>query len=202
MIFSTIDEIISSGKKYSIIYQDPPWHYNDKALAGNRGACCKYNVLTNEQLYNLGIGAITATDCINFMWVTFPKIQEGLNLMRQQGFLYKTVAFNWVKHYKNGKLFLGMGRWSRANAEICLLGVKGKPHRISASVRQTLEEFDEREFTEVIKSIPEQHSKKPDEVRDRIVQLCGDLPRIELFSRQAVEGWDCFGNQVEPISKH
>ena len=67
---------------------------------------------------------------------------------------------------------------------MCLLATKGKPKRISKAVRQ------------LIISKRQEHSKKPDEVRDRIVELCGDLPRIELFARQRVEGWDCWGDEV------
>ena len=79
---------------------------------------------------------------------------------------------------------MGLGWWTRSNAEICLLAVKGKPKRKSASVRQLI-------FAPV-----EQHSKKPDVVRDRIVELMGDLPRIELFARQTAPGWDVWGNEV------
>jgi N6-adenosine-specific RNA methylase IME4 len=78
-----------------------------------------------------------------------------------------------------------MGNWTRSNSELCLLATKGKPKRVSASVHS------------VIDSRIEYHSKKPNCVRDKIVELCGDLPRIELFARQKVEGWDSWGNEVE-----
>ena len=77
-----------------------------------------------------------------------------------------------------------MGYYTRSNPEMCLLATKGKPKRLSKSVRQ------------LIVSKLQQHSKKPDEIRNRIVELCGDIPRIELFARQQVEGWDCWGNGV------
>jgi len=78
-----------------------------------------------------------------------------------------------------------MGNWTRSNTEDCLLAIRGKPIRISASVHQ------------IIQSPIGRHSEKPMETKDRIVQLMGDLPRIELFARQKVEGWDCWGNEVE-----
>ena len=81
-------------------------------------------------------------------------------------------------------MFWGLGFWTRSNPEICLLAVKGKPKRVSASVHS------------VIQAPIEQHSKKPAETRDRIVQLMGDVPRVELFARQTAEGWDCWGNEV------
>jgi len=169
---------------FNIILADPAWSYNDKALAGNRGACCKYAVMSIEDIKNLGVSKIAADDCILFLWVTYPKLNEVFDVIKAWGFQYKTVAFTWVKKYKNGGNFMGMGRWTRANAEICLLATKGKPKRISASVRQ------------IIESVPERHSKKPDVVRDKIVELCGDLPRIELFARERSEGWSSWGLEI------
>ena len=171
-----------NNKRYNIILIDPAWTYKDKALAGNRGAGCKYNLMTTEDIKKLPIDSIAADDCVLFCWVTFPKMNEVFDVIKAWGFEYKTCAFTWVKKTKNDKIFIGMGRWTRANAEICLLATKGKPKRVSASVRQ------------IIETIPERHSKKPDQVRDRIVELCGDLPRIELFARSRVENWDCWGD--------
>ena len=172
------------NKKYKIIYADPPWSYKDKALAGNRGACCKYPVMSIDEIKNLPVKDIADDDCILFMWVTFPKLNECFEVIKEWGFEYKTNAFTWVKKYKNGDNFMGMGRWTRANAEICLLATKGKPKRVNAGVRQ------------IIESVPEKHSKKPDIVRDKIVELCGDLPRIELFARNETYKWEIWGNEV------
>lgn len=172
------------NKKFNIIYSDPPWSYNDKALAGNRGAICKYPVMDIKAICGLPVKDIAAEDCVLFMWVTFPKLNECFEVIKAWGFEYKTVGFTWVKKTGRGTWFMGMGRWSRANAEICLLATRGKPKRVNAGVRQ------------VIESIPERHSKKPDEVRERIVQLCGDLPRIELFARETASGWESWGNEI------
>jgi len=84
---------------------------------------------------------------------------------------------------------MGLGNWTRANAEICLLGFKGKMNRKSNKVRQ------------VILSPLREHSRKPDEIRERIVELLGDMPRIELFARQTVKGWDCWGNETKKFNK-
>lgn len=78
-----------------------------------------------------------------------------------------------------------MGYYTRANAEICLLAIKGRPKPISHNVHS------------VIISRIEGHSKKPTEAKDRIIQLLGDLPRIELFARQKTKGWDVWGDEVE-----
>jgi len=133
----------------------------------------------------LPVKELAADDCILFMWVTFPTLQEAFSVIEAWGFTYKTVAFAWVKqNRKTSSLFWGMGHWTRANVELCLLATKGAPKRKSASVHQ------------VIISPVEEHSKKPDIVRDRIIELAGDLPRIELFARQTAHGWDAWGNEV------
>ena len=170
-------------KKYGIIYIDPAWTYEDKALAGNRGACCKYDVMSNAELKELPIQKIADENCILFCWATYPKLSDALDLIRSWGFTYKTVAFTWIKtNKKSSSYFMGMGRWTRANPEIVLLATKGKPKRLDAGISQ------------IIVSPVQEHSKKPNIVRDKIIQLVGDLPRIEIFARTKVHGWDVIGN--------
>jgi N6-adenosine-specific RNA methylase IME4 len=141
--------------------------------------------MSTEDIKALPVKDIADDNCILFMWVTPPHIKEGLDVIEAWGFQYKTFAFTWVKlNKKQPTLFMGCGSWTRANSEICLLATKGKPKRVSASVRQ------------VILSPREEHSKKPDEARERIIELVGDLPRIELFARQQVTGWDCWGDEI------
>lgn len=178
--------------KYGIIYADPPWSYRDKASSGKRGACYKYPLMTTEDICNLPVANIADEDCALFLWATMPKLQDAFLVMERWGFSYKTCAFVWVKQNKNdnglfmkrNKLFMGMGNYTRANAEICLLGIKGNIKRVDSSVHS------------VVISPVERHSKKPDEVRKRIVRLVGDIPRIELFAREEKDGWDCWGNEV------
>lgn len=175
-------DIFAMDKKYQIIYADPPWSYRDRALAGERGAGCKYNVMSMDDIKTLPVKELAEADAVLFMWVTMPMLEEAFAVMRAWGFTYKTCAFTWIKqNKKSDSLFWGMGNWTRANAELCLLGVKGKPKRINAGVHS------------VITSHIEEHSKKPAETRERIVKLMGDIPRIELFARQTAEGWDRWG---------
>lgn len=173
-------------EKYQIIYADPPWSYKDKAAAGKRGASFKYPVMSIEDIKKLPIKDLAADDCALFMWVTMPKLNEVFSVIEAWGFEYKTVAFTWVKkNKKSDSWFWGMGRWTRANAELCLLATKGKPKRVSAGVHSILDDPVMR------------HSQKPDSARQRIVELMGDIPRIELFAREKVEGWDSWGNEVD-----
>ncbi len=169
---------------YKIIYLDPPWSYRDKALAGSRGAGCKYELMTMESLRELPIFCLADNDCAMFMWITMPIMEEFFmkEIFKSWGFKYKTVAFTWVKrNKKQPSWFWGMGNFTRANSELCLLATRGKPKRISASVHSVIDTSIER------------HSKKPDIVRDRIVELFGDVPRIELFARERCDGWDSWG---------
>lgn len=132
------------------------------------------------------IQSITEDNAVLFMWATYPMLKEALSVIEAWGFTYKSIAFQWVKlNKKNGKPFYGLGRWTRGNTEPCLIAVKGKPSRVSKSVFQ------------LIQTPIEGHSKKPAVARDKIVELMGDMPRIELFARQLVVGWDCWGNEVE-----
>jgi N6-adenosine-specific RNA methylase IME4 len=174
------------NKKYNIIYADPAWTFKSWSKEGEqRNATRHYNCMTIDDIYNLPINSICNNDCILFLWIIDPMLPEAIKVIKSWGFKYKTVAFTWVKENKKSNgYFTGLGYWTRANPEQCLLATKGNPKRISKAVRQ------------LIISKRQEHSKKPDEIRDRIVELCGDLPRIELFARQKVQGWDSWGNEV------
>lgn len=172
--------------KYDIVLADPAWQYRDKAKAGDRGAECKYPVMSLADLKLLPVQDIAAPRSVLFLWVTMPLLAEGLAVMSAWGFTYKTNAFTWVKRCQNGKWFKGMGRYSRANAELCILGTRGQPlPRVSCGVGSLVEAPRGR------------HSAKPPEVRDRIVSLFGDRPRVELFARECCEGWGSLGYDID-----
>ncbi len=173
-------------KKYQIIYADPPWHYHNYADdTASRWVGNKYSVMSVDDIARLPVRDIADDNCVLFLWSTAPCLQEALTTITAWGFAYKTKAFCWVKqNKKSDSLFWGMGYWTRSNTEDCLLAVKGHPRRLDADVHQ------------VIMSPIGEHSRKPDVTRDKIVRLCGDLPRIELFARQRVDGWDAWGLEV------
>ena len=171
-------------QKYQIIYADPPWDYQQCRLSGS--AKKHYPTMRIEELCALPVADIADRDCALFLWATFPQLPEALRLIQAWGFVYKTVAFVWLKQNRKALTwFYGLGFWTRSNAEICLLATKGHPKRQSAGIHQ------------LVISPVEHHSKKPDEVREKIVALMGDVPRIELFARQQTPGWDVWGNEVE-----
>lgn len=176
-------DIFNTDKKYSIIYADPPWSYNDKGCNGN--AAGHYNLMKDSEIHDLPIEKLAEKDCVLFLWATYPKIQEALDTIKKWGFTYKSIAFQWIKQNRKGNgYFFGLGRWTCGNTECCLIAVKGKPKRKNNSVSQLI-------FSPLRK-----HSQKPDEVREKIIELIGDVPRIELFARELCDGRDCWGNEV------
>ena len=171
-------------KKYTVLYADPPWRYRNKP--NGRSPESHYPTMKTEDICALPVQALAAEDCALFLWATMPMIFEAQKVLAAWGFRYKTVAFVWVKQNREGTgIFWGMGYWTRANAELCLLATKGRPQRRANNVHQ------------VIISPVEEHSKKPEEARRRIEALLGDVPRLELFARRPSPGWDVWGNEVE-----
>ncbi|HYH03218.1 MAG TPA: MT-A70 family methyltransferase [Bacillota bacterium] len=176
-------------KKYDIIYADPPWSFNNKNTGGNfkSGADFHYPTMCLADLKNLPIKDIAADNSILLMWWVASQPKEAIELVEAWGFKIKTMsAFNWVKLTAKQKPYFGMGFWTRAGSELCLLAVKGKPKRVNASVRSVV--FAENE----------KHSRKPNVFREEIVKLMGeDKTKVELFARETFDGWDCWGNEVE-----
>lgn len=179
------------SKKYQIIYADPPWEYELTGSVTNARGLAKqhYQTMTTEELCNLPVAEIAGGGACLFLWATFPTIQKALRVMEAWGFAYKGAAFVWVKTYaKSGKLFWGMGAYTRANAEVCLLGVS-KEFKVYERVKS-------HRVHQIVEAPFAGHSRKPPEVRERIVELLGDVPRIELFARDRARGWDVWGDEV------
>lgn len=185
---------LGHGKRYNIIYADPPWSFGNRMYSSNkndhhREISRAYDVMTTKDICELPIGQIAAEDCVLLMWTTDAHIPDAIEVMKAWGFKYKTVAFIWLKKEQSGKQVCYMGQWTMKNAEIVLLGTKGKmtKHLKSRKVRQLVEAKRNRN----------RHSEKPQEIRDKIVEMFGnELPKIELFARHAVDGWDAWGNEV------
>ncbi|NQT32213.1 MAG: adenine methyltransferase [Candidatus Omnitrophica bacterium] len=190
-------------KKYQIIYADPPWSYKvwseDKKSAQG---CAKryYQTMSIEDICNLPVNKIADENCKLFLWATPPCLKEALQVITAWGFEYKTIVFAWVKTNKRFNpdqitflpeesidRFYGIGHWTASNIELCLgaLVPGGRLNRQAKNISQ------------IVTANRREHSRKPDEVREKIVRLCGDIPRIELFARQKTEGWDAIGNGVD-----
>lgn len=174
------------NKKYNIIYADPPWPYdnpknNDPKMGGKT-----YPVMTIEEICNLPVNKLSDNNCSLFLWATMPKLKESLLVGESWGFKYITCAFTWVKLNPSGNgIYSGLGHWTNGNAELCLFFKKGHPKRLAKNIKQ-------------IQIHPRgRHSAKPIQIKEQIIKLIGDLPRIELFAREKTDGWDSWGNEVK-----
>jgi len=168
--------------RYAVIYADPPWRYRNKRH-GHGGAEDHYQTMALDEIKALPVPA--ADDCALFLWATMPLLQQAFEVIEAWGFKYKTTAFCWVKENKSGVGHVtGLGYWTRSNAEVCLLAIRGRPHPVSHRVHS------------VVLAPRGRHSEKPEEVRHRIVQLMGNVPRLEMFARTRASGWDAWGNEV------
>ena len=175
-------------KKYQIIYSDPPWKFNNKNTGGSMisGSANNYNCMTVDEICMLPVWKVRADNCVLFMWWVGSMPDEALRVVRSWGFrLITMTGFTWVKKTVSGKPHFGMGFWTRAGSENCLIAVRGNPKKINASIRSVVEH-------EILS-----YSTKPDIFRDLIVNLVGDVPRLEMFARKNVDGWDAFGDEVE-----
>ena len=184
------------NKKYSVIYADPPWNFknwSDKGMmvppvkgkgGGSKNAKMHYPCMSIKEICELPVSNIADDNCVLLMWTTEPMLEMSFDVIKSWGFKYKTMGFVWAKTniHKLG-FFQGLGYWTRANPEYCLLATKGNPKRVSSNVN-TLVVSNRRE-----------HSRKPDEMYTYIEQLLGG-PYIELFARNTREGWDSWGNEV------
>jgi N6-adenosine-specific RNA methylase IME4 len=171
---------------FSIFYADPPWSFVTYSNKGkDRSPERHYPTMSLAELCALPVGSLAAPDCALFLWANGPRLPDAFALFAAWGFTYKAIAFTWVKQNRSGVGFpIGCGYWTRANPEICLLATRGKPKRIDAGVPNLL------------MTPRREHSRKPDEIRERIVRLMGDVPRLELFARQRTPGWQIWGNEA------
>lgn len=193
---------------FGCILADPPWAFltysKPKGTIPQRrndsGAEDHYATMTRDDLRALPVGAVAATDCALFMWVVDSHLDEAIELGRAWGFDYKTIAFIWAKTTKAGApgqfgFFppetvhrIGMGYWTRKQAEVCLMFTRGKPKRLGKGVRQ------------IIEAARREHSRKPDETHARIQALVGG-PYLEMFAREPREGWTVWGNQTDKFER-
>lgn len=179
--------------KYGAILADPPWSFRvwSKNTGQGRSAEAHYRTMDLDAIKALPVAELAADRCALFLWATMPMLPEALDVMAAWGFSYRTAGFTWAKQTSTGrKWHFGMGYWTRANCELCLLGVRGQnPERLARNVRQ------------LIVAPVRKHSQKPDEIRDRIEQLVAG-PYLELFSRRSGgERWDAWGNEVGELDE-
>jgi N6-adenosine-specific RNA methylase IME4 len=191
---------------FGAILADPPWRFEvwsgktavqaRESKSTYKPASAHYETMSRDELLTLPVAGVTAEDCAIFIWCCWPTLKDALDLIESWGFKYKTCAFDWMKaHAGQVEMFrddfdplMGMGYWTRANSEPCLLATRGKPKRLNADVRQG------------IIAPRREHSRKPDGIHERIERLVAG-PYLELFARQSRPGWTCWGNEVNKFDR-
>lgn len=199
-LYDGIDDVPSG--RYSVIYADPPWRYTYWREGGGKGraAANHYTVRDAPEIAAMGVGRIAAKDCWLWIWVTWPLLFESEQVINGWGFKYSTCGINWRKVNEDGSPYTGMGYSVRSSSEICLLARRGSPRIHSRRVNQCLDEyaFDDGDALVTIKEPIGRHSEKPKSAYRNIVEICGDVPRIELFCRGLpADGWDAMGDEVD-----
>ena len=174
---------------FGAVMADPPWSFktwSQRGLETNRSIERRYKTLgTYDTLESLPVADVVAEDAALLMWVVDSHLDQGMYLGRAWGFEYKTIAFIWVKTKLSdpAQPRMGMGYWTRKQAEVCLLFTRGRPARLDKGVPQ------------VIMGPRREHSRKPDEAYHRARRLVGG-PYLELFSREERAGWTTWGNET------
>lgn len=169
---------------YDVILADPPWNFRVWSKKG-AGRSAPYPTMSLEDICALPVANLANKNCALFLWSVWPRIFDAEKVIEAWGFTFRTIAWVWVKVAKNGNLLPGMGYYTRANTEPCLLAVKG---RMPVADRSVLS---------VILACRRKHSQKPDAQYHKINQLYPETKRIELFARKIHPGWDAWGNEVE-----
>lgn len=181
---------------FAAILADPPWSFDTWGSQDNATSDVNrhYQTMTMRQIMRLPVEELASDNCVLFMWACWPSINYALKVIDAWGFTYKTCAFSWMKGDPY-RLFaddktptMGMGYWTRSNTEPCLLATRGKPKRMGGDVRQG------------IIAPRQEHSRKPDEIHERIERLVSG-PYLELFARRLRDGWAVWGNEVEKFSQ-
>jgi N6-adenosine-specific RNA methylase IME4 len=183
----------SASGQYKVVYADPPWTFATYSRKGKgRNAEAYYDCMSLTDIKAIPVNNWAAEDCVLLLWTTDPLLSTAFEVINAWGFTYKTVGFYWAKLKKNmatpvysdADFFTGLGFWTRANPELCLLATRGHPKRRRADVRK------------LIVSPRREHSRKPDEAYERIEALC-DGPYLEMFARSSRPGWDPWGAEAE-----
>ena len=172
---------------YDLILADPPWYFGSFTGNGeNKHAEKHYATMDLPAICALPVAQIVAPDAVLLLWATMPFLPRCIWAMEFWGFHFRTVAFTWVKLTESGSPALGLGHYTRANAELCLLGVRGKGLPVRA-----------HDVPQVLLSRRREHSQKPDGQYDHIGRLFGgDVRRLEMFGRRRWPGWDAWGNEA------
>lgn len=169
---------------YQLVLADPPWQYDSWNKSGTgRVADDHYPTMPLDAILALPVAGICARDAVLLLWVTLPMLPHGLRVIEAWGFTYKTGFLVWGKLNADRSPATGFGRYTRSNAELCLLATCGKGVRPVEGVA----------IPNLLLSQRGKHSAKPVGQYAVIRRLFGNVRRVELFARHQHDGWDVWG---------
>lgn len=179
---------------YSLIVLDPPWQYSLRETDSTHRGRCPYPSMTDQQILDMPIGAISQPNAYLLLWVTNNHLPLGFQCLESWGFSYKSI-FTWVKTTKasaeeDPKVNIGIGHYGRNCTEHWLVATKGKPGSFTSHGLTNV--------PNVIHAPRGKHSQKPEEfwaIADRLAEKLGGS-NIELFARHRRSGWDAWGAEV------
>jgi N6-adenosine-specific RNA methylase IME4 len=215
MIAPSLAALIDAGLTYGVILADPPWPFATWSPKGKgRSAERHYDMMALDEIKALPIAKLAARDCALFLWTIWPTMPIWNEVLEAWGFKYSGLGFLWLKVTPKATLIdldalrcgrtghglhWGMGFGTRANTEPCLLARRGEPHRVAKNVHSVVIAPDGA--PDVVIAPVREHSRKPDEVHERIERLFPG-PYLELFARRAVPGWTVWGNEVDGYDRN
>lgn len=170
-------------RPFGVVYADPPWRFGDALPGPGRGATKHYATMTVADIKAVPMPPLAA-DAWLFLWRVAAMQREALEVIEAWGFGEPKAEIVWVKTTKAGNPHTGMGRSVRNSHEVCLIAKRGKPERASASE------------VSVVLAPRQEHSRKPDEVAEKIERLTQRCPRLELFARRHRPGWYTHGLEL------
>ncbi len=176
------------NRKYKTILADPPWQFNNRTgkMAPEHKRLNRYPTLKLEDICKIPVKNVADTSCHLYLWVPNALLQDGLDVMKAWGFIYKTNII-WQKVRKDGEPDgRGVGFYFRNTTEMILFGIHGSMRTLAPGRRQV----------NVIKSIKQEHSRKPEE-QYKLIHDCSPGPYLELFARGKRDNWDVWGNQAD-----
>lgn len=165
---------------YGVIIADPPWPYDNPQSHDSRRGGYTYSPMTLADIQAMPVSQLAAPDCILFLWGTWPKLPQVLQVMAAWGFAHVT-GLPWIKTTQEGRPVYGLGYWIAGCSEYILIGRRGK---VSPPATE--------HYLGLVGPALE-HSRKPDDIHALAAQLPG--PYLELFARRQRSGWTVFGNE-------
>lgn len=200
-----LDQFPAVDGGYGCIMADPPWRFKVYAPPADpsKSRAPKYRTMVFDEILRMPVRELAAPDCHLFLWVTGPLLMRAEEVMRAWGFKYSSSGFVWIKLKASAGrdvyqwirldeierfLHFGGGYTTRKNAEFLLQGRRGSAKRMA------------RDVHELIVSPVREHSRKPDEAYRRVDRYVGDVPRLDLFTREIRPGWEPWGDEADKFN--